>query len=72
MLKLLSTLIFFWQLEETSPYLASEYSHVGGKEPVVPERALDLEPEDLGLGWWLVGSWLNDPRLLLRLGTQIL
>lgn len=24
---------------------------VGGKEPGVPERALDLEPEDLGLGW---------------------
>lgn len=45
---------------------------VGGKEPGVPERALDLEREDLGLGWWLVGSWLNDLRLLLRLGTQIL
>ncbi|XP_047718235.1 ribosomal oxygenase 1 isoform X2 [Prionailurus viverrinus] len=45
---------------------------VGGKEPGVPERALDLEPEDLGLGWWLVGSWLNDLRLPLHLGTQIL
>lgn len=45
---------------------------VGGKEPGVPERVLDLEPEDLGLGWWLVGSWLNDLRLLLHLGTQIL
>lgn len=45
---------------------------VGGKEPGVPERALDLEPEDLGLGWWLVGSWLNDLRLLLLLGTLIL
>lgn len=45
---------------------------IGGKEPGVPERALDLEPEDLGLGWWLVGSWLNDLRLLLHLGTQIL
>jgi len=29
---------------------------VGGREPGVPERARDLEPEDLGLGWWLVGS----------------
>lgn len=45
---------------------------VGGKEPGVPERALDLEAEDLGLGWWLVGSWLNDLRLLLRPGTLIL
>lgn len=44
---------------------------VGEKEPGVPERALDLEPEDLGLGWWLVGSWLNDLRLL-RVVTQIL
>lgn len=31
-----------------------------------------MEPEDLGLGWWLVGSWLNDLRLLLLLGTLIL
>lgn len=24
---------------------------IGGNEPGVPRRALDLEPEDLGLGW---------------------
>lgn len=24
-----------------------------------------LEPEDPGLGWWLVGNRPNDPRLLL-------
>lgn len=29
---------------------------VGGREPGVPEGALDLEPENLGLVWWLVGS----------------
>lgn len=43
---------------------------VGGREPGVPERVLDLEPEDLDLGWWLVGNRLNDLRLLLRLGTD--
>ncbi|VTJ68738.1 Hypothetical predicted protein [Marmota monax] len=61
---------FMEKLEETSQNLASEYSlMVGGKEPDVPERA--LEPEDLGLGWWLLGSWLSDLRLLLHSDTQI-
>ncbi|KAM5178404.1 ribosomal oxygenase 1 isoform 2-T2 [Callospermophilus lateralis] len=56
-------------LEETSQNLASEYSlMVGGKEPDVPERA--LEPEDLGLGWWLLGNWLSDLRLLLHSDTR--
>ena len=45
---------------------------VGGKEPGVPEGALDLELENLDLGRWLVGSWLNDLRLLLCLGALIL
>lgn len=44
---------------------------VGGKEPRVPEST-GLGPEDPGLGWWLVGSWLNDLRLLLHVGTLIL
>lgn len=44
---------------------------MGKEERDVPERALDLEAEDLGLGWWLGGSWASDLRLLLDLGTQI-
>ncbi|XP_053459418.1 ribosomal oxygenase 1 isoform X2 [Nycticebus coucang] len=46
---------FVLQLEVGRNFLKSGLM-VGGKVPGVPERALDLEPEDLGLGWYLVGS----------------
>lgn len=71
MFQLLSTLIFFSGSWKNLPQTWQvNILMVGGREPGVPERALDLEPEDLGLGWWLVGSRLNDLRLLLHLGTD--